>query len=73
MHQYFHLRMRFVELLDAVAEMIDQFSAFLRIESLEIRGDKDQCHRAVGAEEMSVDKGETHAAGDVWHQTLAQS
>ena len=67
MHQYFHLRMCFVELLDAVAEMVDQFSAFLGIESLEIRGDKDQCHRTIGAEEMSVDKGEAHAARDVGH------
>ena len=73
MHQHLHIRMHFVELLDAVAEMIDQFPAFLGVESLEIGGDKDQCHRTVGAEQVSVDEGEAHAAGDVGHQALAQS
>ena len=73
MHQHLHIWMRFVELLDAVAEMIDQFPAFLGVECLEIWGDKDQCHGAVGAEQMPVDEGEAHAAGDVGHQALAQS
>ena len=65
--------MRLTELLHTMVEMADEFMAGLRIKSLEIRGDEHQRHRAVGAEEVAVDEGEAHAAGDVGHQALAQS
>ena len=71
-HQHFDVGVRFLEFTDTVVDMVHQLAAQFSVERLEIRGDVDECHRAVGAEEVSVDESETQTGGEVGHQVLAE-